>query len=377
MTLIRKDLYNDLIAVRTTLQEQLADATNNVSEKEALVKKMEDFIAAFDKTQSDLDDSIADLQSIISSSESSLDKIKGDLDKNDESLAKEQDSLTQKKTELDKEEQKLEELKKEGGTDAQIAAQQEVINKKKAEITVVQDKVTVLEKENTSLKTKEASLKATVSDSKASIEAYSTQKAQNADANEDYKEKLPDAKTSLEEAKASLTETQDKYNEFLSKNKDTISAFENQQLRRDANINKKSTTQAFNREPANAAIVKEADAVMKTVIDDELKPVDEAENDKRAEWIKAGQKVENNPDFLTADQARELSLANTWSTKEVAAKIKANCLVGEFSTTVPSLSNNVIYALQAAGYKINMTDASNDRDSEIVITWENLGAEES
>ena len=46
MTLIRKDLYNDLIAVRTSLQEQLADGTSNVNEKEAQVKQMEDFIAA-------------------------------------------------------------------------------------------------------------------------------------------------------------------------------------------------------------------------------------------------------------------------------------------------------------------------------------------
>jgi len=128
--------------------------------------------------------------------------------------------------------------------------------------------------------------------------------------------------------------------------------------------------------PANASVVSEADLVMKTVVDDELKPADEAESEKRAEWIKDGQKTENNPDFLTAEQARSLSLANTWSTKQVAAKIKANCMVGEFSTTVPSLSNNVIYALQAAGYKINMTDASNDLDSEIIITWENLGESE-
>ena len=72
MTLIRKDLYNDLIAVRTSLQDQLADGTSNVNEKEAKVKQMEDFIAAFDKTQSDLDDSVADLQNIISSSEDDL-----------------------------------------------------------------------------------------------------------------------------------------------------------------------------------------------------------------------------------------------------------------------------------------------------------------
>lgn len=374
MTLIRKDLYNDLIAVRTSLQDQLADGTSNVNEKEAKVKQMEDFIAAFDKTQSDLDDSIADLQSIISSSEESITKIKEDIEKNEETLRNESDSLEKKKIELSKEEEKLEEIKKEGGTDAQIAAQQEVVNKKKAEIVVVEDKIAALQKENDSLKTKANSLKDTISDSNASIEAYNTQKAQNADTNEEYKEMLPNVKTSLEESKNELTQTQVKYNEFLSKNKDTISTFENQQLRRDANINKKSTTQAFNRAPANASVVVEADAVMKSVVDDELKPVDEAESEKRAEWIKAGQAPENNPDFLTADQARELSLANTWSTKQVAAKIKANCLVGEFSTTVPSLSNNVIYALQAAGYSINMTDASNDLDSEIVITWEYLGA---
>jgi len=246
------------------------------------------------------------------------------------------------------------------------------INKKKAEVTVVADKVAIIEAENKSLQDKEASLKATVADSKSSIDAAETQKAQNADTNDEYKDSLPSVKTSLTEAKASLTEAQDKYNEFLLKNKETINAFENQQLRRDANINKKSTTQAFNRAPVNASVIAEADAVMKTVVDDELKPADETETEQRAEWIKAGQATENNPDFLTAEQARSLSLANTWSTKQVAAKIKANCLIGEFSTSVPSLSNNVIYALQAAGYKINMTDASNDLDSEIVITWENL-----
>ena len=373
MTLIRKDLYNDLIAVRTSLQDQLADGTSNVNEKEAKVKQMEDFIAAFDKTQSDLDDSVADLQNIISSSEESITKIKENIEKNEETLRNESDSLEKKRDELSKEEEKLEEIKKEGGTDAQIAAQQEVVNKKKAEIVVVEDKIAVLQKENDSLKAKANSLKDTIADSNASIEAYKTQKAQNADTNEQYKEMLPNVKTSLEEAKDELTQTQVKYNEFLSKNKSTIDSFEDQQLRRDANINKRNTTKAFNRAPANASVIQEADAVMKSVIDDELKPANTEEESQRAEWIKAGQKIENNPQFLTADQARELALANTWSTKTVAKLIKETASNGEFSTAVPSLSNNVIYALQAAGYSINMTDASNDRDSNVVITWENLG----
>jgi len=375
MTLIRKDLYNDLIAVRTTLQEQLADATSDVNKNEALVKKMEDFIAAFDKTQSDLDASIADLKSLVASSEAEIAKVKQSLKDSDANLAKEKADLASKETELDKEEAQLEKVKKEGTT-KEIADQQEIVNKKKAEVTVVADKVAIIEAENKSLQDKEASLKATVADSKSSIDAAETQKAQNAETNEEYKESLPNVKNLLEDAKKSQTDSQDKYNEFLLKNKDTINAFENQQLRRDANISKRNTTQAFNRVPANASVVSEADLVMKTVVDDELKPADEAESEKRAEWIKDGQKTENNPDFLTAEQARSLSLANTWSTKQVAAKIKANCMVGEFSTTVPSLSNNVIYALQAAGYKINMTDASNDLDSEIIITWENLGESE-
>ena len=89
-------------------------------------------------------------------------------------------------------------------------------------------------------------------------------------------------------------------------------------------------------------------------------------------WVEAGRKEDVNPDFLTAEQASKLAFANMWSTKIVAADIKKAAENGELKVKFASLSNNLIYALQSAGYVIYLTDVANE-SSHIIVSWENLG----
>lgn len=360
MTLIRKDLYNDLIAVRTTLLAQLEDVTNQVKETEAQIKLMEDFIAGFDKMQSDLASSIESLEATITANEESIEKLK----------QKREDLVSQKKELEEQIIKKENEIKK-----AQEEEQsKDVIDKLIAELSVLNEQYDSLQKNIQNTENQTVLLKDNVADSHKAIDESKTQLVENEDKKKAYEEKLPEAKDKLDKEKENLNEVNAEYSDFLAKNQATINAFENQQLRRDANIPKKNLTKAFNRVPTNASVKQEADEVMKTVVEDELKPANPDEDAQRNEWIKAGKEKDVNPDFLNADDARNLSYSNMWSTKVVASQIKEAAEKGELSVSVSSLPNNVIYALQEAGYAISMTDVDVDVNSHIIISWENLGA---
>jgi len=359
MTLIRKDLYNDLIAVRTTLLAQLEDVTNQVKETEAQIKLMEDFIAGFDKMQTDLTASIVSLEATASANEESVAKLKAKREDLFSQMDELQDRINKKEVEIKKAQQ--EEQSK------------DVIDKLVAELSVLNEQYNSVEKDIASTDNQIKLLKENIEDSHKAIDDSKTQLVENEDKKKSYEEKLPEKKEDLDKQKESLSKVNDEYSDFLAKNQATINAFENQQLRRDANIPKKNLTKAFNRVPANASVKQEADEVMKTVVDDELKPADEAEENQRKEWINAGKEKDVNPDFLNADEARSLAYSNMWSTKIVASQIKKAAENGELSVTVSSLPNNVIYALQEAGYAISMTDVDVDVNSHIIISWENLG----
>ena len=158
---------------------------------------------------------------------------------------------------------------------------------------------------------------------------------------------------------------------FIDKN--TINTFEEQQLRRDANIMKEAPSRAYDRMPTNAPEVAHAGEVMKEVIEAELEAADSEEQNKRAAWLKAGREQDINPDFLTRDEANELTLSTIWSTRSVAKQIKDACMKGQFQTECGALPNSVVYALQEAGYTLHLTNAVDDKQASIVITWENLG----
>lgn len=358
-TLIRKNLYNDLIAVRTTLLAQLADVTKHEKDVEAEIKLMEDFIAGFDKMQSDLTASISNFETTISSNQDSITKLKDKVAQLKAQIKEAQGNLEKKQDEIKK-------AKEQGQSP-------DVINKLEAEASVLNDQIASWEKELEAIESQIDLLYKNIADSENAIKQTQGQIAENADKKDSYEEDLPKKKNDLSKIKEEKDKVNLEYTDFLNKNQATINAFENQQLRRDANIPKKNLTKAFNRVPDNASVKQEADEVMKGVVEDELKPADEAEETQRKEWINAGKEKSVNPDFLSADQARSLAYSNMWSTKIVASQIKEAAENGELSVSVSSLPNNVIYALQEAGYAMSMTDVDVDVNSHIIISWENLG----
>ena len=138
---------------------------------------------------------------------------------------------------------------------------------------------------------------------------------------------------------------------------------------------KRDPNKAFYREPADAEAVRESGDVMKDVISEELKPANTDEENALKSWVDAGQDRELNPDFMNASEAKDLALASLWSTKEVATTIKNAAALGKFSIRYSALANNVIYALQQAGYTVTLVNGELEEEGDINISWENLGEE--
>lgn len=374
MALIRRDLYQDLINVRAALYDELEESTKRVERTESEIKEMEDSIANFDKTQADLKASIAELELTI---EQTDEKIKALYPKKD--IAKQnyedaQDQSVEKETEIKQNIEKLEEAKAEGRPAEEIKALEEKINKLEAELLVINQRKDFFEKEIKSLDQQMYVYKQLLEDSEASVEQSKKQVAENADQNAEYKEVLPKLKTELVDFKSRKDENQAKYNEFITKNQDTINTFESQQLVRDKNIPKENPNKVFNRVPANAEETKQSNDILNNVVTEELKPVTPEEVDQRNTWLEAGRKEDINPDFLTAGEASKLAFANMWSTKTVAADIKKAAENGELKVKFAALPNNLIYALQSVGYVVYLTDIANE-SSHIIVSWENIGVE--
>lgn len=374
MALIRRDLYQDLINVRAALYDELEESTKRVERTESEIKEMEDSIANFDKTQADLKASIAELELTI---EQTDEKIKALYPKKD--IAKQnyedaQDQSVEKETEIKQNIEKLEEAKAEGRPAEEIKALEEKINKLEAELLVINQRKDFFEKEIKSLDQQMYVYKQLLEDSEASVEQSKKQVAENADQNAEYKEVLPKLKTELVDFKSRKDENQAKYNEFITKNQDTINTFESQQLVRDKNIPKENPNKVFNRVPANAEETKQSNDILNNVVTEELKPATPEEVDQRNTWLEAGRKEDINPDFLTAGEASKLAFANMWSTKTVAADIKKAAENGELKVKFAALPNNLIYALQSVGYVVYLTDIANE-SSHIIVSWENIGVE--
>ena len=374
MALIRRDLYQDLINVRAALYDELEESTKRVERTESEIKEMEDSIANFDKTQADLKASIAELELTIEQTKEKIAALGPKI-----AIAKQQnddarDQSQQKETEIKANQDKLAEAKAEGRPAEEIKALEEKINKLEAELLVINQRVDFFEKEIKSYEQQMVAYKQLEADSKASIEQSQKQVAENADQNAEYIELLPKLKTELVEWNSRKDENQAKYNDFITKNQDTINTFESQQLVRDKNIPKENPNKAFNRVPANAEETKQSNDILSNVVTEELKPATPEEVDQRNTWLEAGRKEDINPDFLTAGEASKLAFANMWSTKTVAADIKKAAENCELKVKFASLSNNLIYALQSVGYVIYLTDIANE-SSHIIVSWENIGAE--
>lgn len=376
MTLIRRSLYQDLVKLRANILDELETKTETVKKIEQEIADKEGFVANFDKTQDDLTASIASLENTIKEGE----KILADLEEKGDSLTNQiedaQIDKDSKQKALEKEEANLKFLKSEGGTAEQIAAAEQAVREAEAAYRVATEFEESLKSNKENITAQIASTKAKIKDANNSLESTRSQFEDNKEIKKEYEKEIPELKTALADNKSSLDEVTAEYSDFLSKNQTTINTFETQQIRRDANINKRDNTKVFDRNPTNSEVVVEANVVMKEVIDAELTPANKDEEEKLKGWLEAGRSEKNNPDFLEASAARDLALAANWSTKTVAKLIKDTATNGEFFTKVPSLPNSVIYALQNAGYAVSLSDAEDDKNADIVINWENVGSAE-
>lgn len=372
MALVRKDLYKDLISVRAALYEELKSYEDRVSRTEAEIKEKEDSIANFDKTQEDLKNSIDELDVTKGKAREKVEVLKERVEAVENDIASNKEEQQAKEEEINATQTKLKEAQDEGRPAEEIKALQEKIIKLSAELQVLQQRQDTLEKELNSLYQQVAINKELERDSEMSIEESLKQFSENEEQNEENKEVLPKLKTELEEFKERRDKSKAEYTDFITKNQGTINTFEAQQLVRDSNIPKENPAKAFNRVPDNAGETVESNDILSNVVKEELKPANPEEEDQRSTWVEAGRKEDINPDFLTAAEASRLAFASMWSTKIVATAIKKAAANGELKIKFASLSNNLIYALQSAGYAIYLTDIANE-NSHIIVSWENLG----
>ena len=371
MTLIRKELYKDLVAVRETMLKQLEDITNELNAIKAELVVEQKFADGFEKTQSDLEASIKALEEKIVSNKASLEELSKKYEELESSEAEAKSLVSEAQENLNKQLDILEDLKKSDASATAIANQQAIVNSAQAVVDAKEKNVEVIKANKEANQKAQDNLKTDISVSEEAISESKKQKADNDERKSDSDEKIKELTDTEARVTAKKNEIQNEFDDFLAKNQDTINSFEEQQLKRDNNIRRDSSERVLFRQPTNHSVIKAADDVMKEVVTDEFSATDE-EKDQRKTWIEAGAKSDINPSYLSAQQAQNLTLSSIWSTKKVAKQIEDACIAGEFETKCGSLSNSIIYALQQAGFKIYLTESIKDKLASVVISWENI-----
>jgi chromosome segregation ATPase len=310
MTLIRRSLYKELVTSRDELLSTLNTTKASLKTTEASLTTEQTFVDNFDKTQSDLAASKTALQASVDKLKIELSALnkkggeletaigKADTEKNDaaKALKSAQDTLV---------------AVKKKGTAEEIAAQQKVVDEAQAvldsKVKAYNAAVAAGEANGNSI----ADVNKQITTANTSISETDKQIADNKERNTN----APDLISTLTKQKDDLTTkvatAQTSYDDFIGKNKSTIDTFEKQQLQRDVNVPKVygEPSQVFYRNPENLTVINEANTVMKEVIDDELKPANSAEESALKGYITAGAASSVNPDFLSAEDAKSLSLS--------------------------------------------------------------------
>jgi len=377
MALIRKSLYKDLVSVRNDLFNEKQETTKKLEEVSTKLSEEEKFVENFDASQDALNKSIANLEALIATSKEEIKKIDENIDILKSKYEKAREEATEAAENLKAEEEKLKILQAEEAPESEIKAQEAKVQEATAVLSSKESAAESIRSEVDKNKVLADSKHKIIEESEKSITENNQQLADNEERKANSEEKIKDLTDSKEGTTNDLNSISATYDEFLSENQDTINTFEDQQLRRDANIPKHSANEAFSRTPADASVVVQADEVMVEVVKDELKPENETEEDQLKSYIEKGREPDINPSYLNAEDARILTLASVWSTKEVALAIRNACLRGEFEVVVSSLPNNIIYALSEAGYVMHMTEVDEDKNSEIIISWANYKTKES
>jgi chromosome segregation ATPase len=373
MTLIRKQLYKDLVAVRETILKQLEDVTNELNAVKAELAVEQKFADGFAKTQSDLEASIKALEEKVVSNENSVKDLSKKYVELQSSEAEGKANVKEAEANLREQLDILEELKKSGASATAIANQQAVVNSGEAVLDSKVKNVDLIKANIEANQKAQEDLKRDIVVSREAISESQKQKADNEERKSESDQKIKDLTDNETRITAKKNEVQSQLDEFLAKNQDTINSFEEQQLKRDKNIRRDSSERVLFRQPANHEVIKAADEVMSEVVGDEFSAT-ETEKDQRKTWVEAGRKADINPSYLSAQEAQNLTLSSIWSTKKVAKQIQDACIAGEFQTECGSLSNSVIFALQQAGFKIYLTESVKDKLASVVISWENISS---
>ena len=192
MTLIRKQLYTDLIAVRESLLKQLEAITGELNDVKSELAVEQKFADGFAKTQSDLEASIKALEDKVVSNKNSIKDLSEKYEELLTSEAEAKKNVTEAKDNLIKQQEILEDLKKSEASATAIANQQAVVNSAEA---VVDSRI-----KNVDL-------------IKANIDA--NQKAQEA-----LKTDVADAETSISESRKQIADNEERKSESDRKIKD-------------------------------------------------------------------------------------------------------------------------------------------------------------
>lgn len=376
MTLVRRSLYRELVATRDNMLAEIEETSANMLKLTTVIKEAEDFLAGYDTTQTGLEDARVKAMADLDKAEDKMNKISADLEEAKESLSSLNEEVVVMSMKKEDTEKDLLAIKEKNPEDERIPLLEKEIDKLAGEISAKESAAKAASVAVANLESSQESTEALSVEFKISLKEYDSQIAENAQRKKDLEDggELEAFKRHLVDATEANTEIQNMYTEFNTKNKDTMKTFESQQARRDANIRKEPPSKAYERIPEDAEEKSVSSIVINEVIQEELQIIDgsPAEKEIRENAMAAGQEREFNPDWMSAAEARQLTLKSIWSTKNIMPAIKKACLNGDYHLDFDSMSNTLIYILQIHGYTVTMIDAANDERSDVRVSWEKL-----
>ena len=374
MTLIRRSLYEELIQGRADRLTALNRATSELRELNSQKTEYTKFIDSYEATQAALEANIVNLEKSIAEETTKLKALEAAIPALSDAVESTQAIYDKARDKTKSEAELLNEIENnEESTEAQIAAQQKVVDEAEAQEAVALANRSKAESALAANETEGKATKVAIDTNRQTVTETNKQIADNAERKTQYEEELPEIQIRIDETTAVQTPYPKDYNDYVTESKASIDSFEAQQIQRDVNIPKESPELALYRVPTNAEEILESSNVMNEVVLAEFSP-SENEKNNLAEYITLGKSEGVNPDFLTADEAKTLTLGCIWSTKDVAGAIKKACEKGLFEISYGELPNNIIYSLQQAGYVVTLGNASLLEGARVIINWQNLGS---
>jgi chromosome segregation ATPase len=373
MTLIRRQLYEDLINTRAEILDKLEQVTADLAENTSALAELESSKADFDKTQAAIRVAIDGLKARMKELDQNMKDLDTEAQQLEEDMAAADEDASFANDDVARQKKILGEMQDEGESAERIAEQQQVVDAAEASLASAEARLVAVEDKRYANKEAMERTDSAMADTDRSISEYNKQLADNEEQNSNIDEQIAEVTNNISDVTEKKNRVQADYDSFNAENKDTIKAYEAQEIARDENIVKENPNQVFYREPANGGVLAESNEVMRDEVLVELNPTEE-EAGRLKNYIEAGQDNSINPDFLRATEAADLTLGSIWSTKTIAKQIKDACRLGMFETKCEALPNSVIYALQQAGYTVYLSEATGDSKAHVVVSWENLGS---